>query len=198
MAKKNTANANDMAEIIASISPNDIEKFNDSTSTSKKLVIILLLLWILWSLNITITNPINAIAIPDNCFLFNLSWRNTLANNKTAMISIGPANKLSLDAPTLLTASYHVNIPTERKREAGINSLNERNKGIARLLINFKIINKKIPEIAILKAEIDNGEIPNNNVRDSIRIDSHVKIIANKKTIQDFLIKSNNKIMQFV
>src|ERR1044072_3591253 len=114
------------------------------------------------------------------------------------MISIGPANKLSLDAPTLLTASYHVNIPTERKREAGIKSLSERNKGGARLLTNFKIINKKIPEIAILKAEIDNGEIPNNNVRYSIRIDSHVKIIANKKTIQDFLIKSNNKIVQFV
>ena len=29
LAKKNTANAKDIAEIIASISPNDIEKFND-------------------------------------------------------------------------------------------------------------------------------------------------------------------------
>lgn len=194
MAKKNTANANDIAEIIASISPNEIEKFNDSTSTRIKFVIMLVLL-ILWSLNITITKPTNAIAIPDNCFLFNISCRNNLANSKTAMISIGPANKLSLDAPTLLTASYHVNIPNERKIEAGMKSLNECNKNVSRLLINFKIINKKMPDIAILKADIDKGEIFNNNVRYSIRIDSHVKIIANKKTIQDFLIKSNNKIV---
>ena len=188
-AKKNTANANDIAEIIASTSPNEIEKFNDSNSIRTKFMIPLLS--ILWSLNITITNPTNAIAIPDNCFLFNLSWRNTLANNKTVIISIGPASKLSLDAPTLLTASYQVNIPTERKREAGIKSLNECNRGIFLFLTKFKIVNKRIPDIAILNADIDNGEIPNNNVRYSIRIDSNDKIIANKKTIQDFLINSS-------
>jgi hypothetical protein len=44
LAKKNTANANDIAEIIASISPNEIEKFNDSTSTRIKFVIMLVLL----------------------------------------------------------------------------------------------------------------------------------------------------------
>ena len=188
-AKKNTANANDIAEIIASTSPNEIEKFNDSNSI--RTIFIIPLLSILWSLNITITNPTNAIAIPDNCFLFNLSWRNTLANNKTAIISIGPASKLSLDAPTLLTASYQVNIPTERKREAGIKSLNECNREIFLFLTKFKIVNKRIPDIAILNADIDNGEIPNNNVRYSIRIDSNDKIIANKKTIQDFLINSS-------
>ena len=188
-AKKNTANANDIAEIIASTSPNEIEKFNDSNSI--KTIFIIPLLSILWSLNITITNPTNAIAIPDNCFLFNLSWRNTLANNKTVIISIGPASKLSLDAPTLLTASYQVNIPVERKREAGIKSLNECNRGIFLFLTKFKIVNKRIPDIAILNADIDKGEIPNNNVRYSIRIDSNDKIIANKKTIQDFLINSS-------
>lgn len=188
-AKKNTANAKDIAEIIASTSPNEIEKFNDSNSI--RTIFMIPLLSILWSLNITITNPTNAIAIPDNCFLFNLSWRNTLANNKTAIISIGPASKLSLDAPTLLTASYQVNIPAERKREAGIKSLNEFNRGIFLFLIKFKIVNKRIPDIAILNADIDNGEIPNNNVRYSIRIDSNDKIIANKKTIQDFLINSS-------
>ena len=189
-AKKNTANAKDNAEIIASISPNEIEKFNDSILI-RTILIIILLLSILWSLSITITNPTNAIAIPDNCFLFNLSWRNTLANNKTAIISIGPASKLSLDAPTLLTASYQVNIPTERKREAGIKSLNECNRWFFFLLVKFKIVNKRTPDIAILNADIDNGEIPNNKVRYSIRIDSNDKIIANKKTIQDFLINSN-------
>lgn len=188
-AKKNTANANDIAEIIASTSPNEIEKFNDSNSI--RTIFMIPLLSILWSLNITITNPTNAIAIPDNCFLFNLSWRNTLANNKTAIISIGPASKLSLDAPTLLTASYQVNIPAERKREAGIKSLNECNRGIFLFLTKFKIVNKRIPDIAILNADMDNGEIPNNNVRYSIRIDSNDKIIANKKTIQDFLINSS-------
>lgn len=188
-AKKNTANAKDIAEIIASTSPNEIEKFNDSNSI--RTIFIIPLLSILWSLNITITNPTNAIAIPDHCFLFNLSWRNTLANNKTAIISIGPASKLSLDAPTLLTASYQVNIPNERKREAGIKSLNECNRGIFLFLTKFKIVNKRIPDIAILNADIDNGEIPNNNVRYSIRIDSNDKIIANKKTIQDFLINSS-------
>ena len=38
-------------------------------------------------------------------------------------------------------------------------------------LTKFKIVNKRIPDIAILNADIDNGEIPNNNVRYSIRID---------------------------
>lgn len=188
-AKKNTANAKDIAEIIASTSPNEIEKFNDLNSI--RAIFMIPLLSILWSLSITIINPTNAIAIPENCFLFNRSWRNTLDNNKTVIISIGPANKLSLDAPTLLTASYQVNIPAERKREAGIKSLNECNGGIFLLLTKFKIINKRVPDIAILNADIDNGEIPNNNVRYSIRIDSKDKIIANKKTIQDFLINSN-------
>jgi hypothetical protein len=111
---------------------------------------------------------------------------------------MGPANRLSLDAPTLLTASYQVNIPVERKREAGIKSLNECNREVFLLLTKFKIINKRIPDIAILNADIDNGEIPNNNVRYSIRIDSNDKIIANKKTIQDFLINSNKIWLKFV
>jgi hypothetical protein len=111
---------------------------------------------------------------------------------------MGPANRLSLDAPTLLTASYQVNIPIERKREAGIKSLNECNRGVFLLLTKFKITNKRIPDIAILNADIDNGEIPNNNVRYSIRIDSNDKIIANKKTIQDFLINSNKIWLKFV
>lgn len=196
-AKKNTAAAKDIAEIIASTSPNEIEKFNDLNSI-RTIFMIPLLLSILWSLSITITNPTNAIAIPDNCFLFNLSWRNSLANNKTVIISMGPANRLSLDAPTLLTASYQVNIPIERKREAGIKSLNECNRGVFLLLTKFKITNKRIPDIAILNADIDNGEIPNNNVRYSIRIDSNDKIIANKKTIQDFLINSNKIWLKFV
>ena len=196
-AKKNTANAKDIAEIIASTSPNEIEKFNDLNSI-RVIFMIPLLLSIFWSLSITSTNPTNAIAIPDNCFLFNLSCKNTLANNKTVIISIGPANRLSLDAPTLLTASYQVNIPVERKREAGIKSLNECNSGFFLLLTKFKIVNKRIPEIAILNADIDNGEIPNNNVRYSIRIDSNDKIIANKKTIQDFLINSNKIWLKFV
>jgi hypothetical protein len=59
------------------------------------------------------------------------------------------------------------------------------------LFTKFKINNKRTPEIAILKADIAKGEIPNNSVRYSIRIDSHDKIIANKKTIHDFLINSN-------
>lgn len=124
LAKKNTANAKDIAEIIASISPNEIEKFNNSTSIMVTFVIPLLLL-MLWSLNITIINPTSAIPTPDNCFLFNFSWRKIRAKNRTAIISIGPANRLSFDAPILLTASYHVNIPTERKIEAGTKSLKE-------------------------------------------------------------------------
>ena len=60
--------------------------------------------------------------------------------------------------------------------------MNECNRGVCLLLTKFKIINKRIPDIAILNADIDNGEIPNNNVRYSIRIDSNDKIIANKKT----------------
>ena len=72
LAKKNTANAKDIAEIIASISPNVIEKFS-SVSTSIMVTFIIPLLLILWSLNSTIINPSNAIPTPDNCFLFNFS-----------------------------------------------------------------------------------------------------------------------------
>ena len=43
----------------------------------------------------------------------------------------------------------------------------------------------------MLKADIAKGEIPNNSVRYSIRIDSDDRITANKKTIHDFLINSN-------
>ena len=188
-AIKNTANAKHIAEIIASTSPNEIEKSNVLNSTRIIFMIPLSLTW--WSLSITITNPTSAIAIPENCCLFSRSWRNSLDNNKIAVISIGPANKLSLDAPTLLTASYQVKIPAERKREAGIKSLNECNRWFFFLLVKFKIVNKRTPDIAILNADIDNGEIPNNKVRYSIRIDSKDKIIANKKTIQDFRINSN-------
>lgn len=59
------------------------------------------------------------------------------------------------------------------------------------MLTKFNVNNNRIPDIAILNADIANGEIPNNNVRYSIRIDSNDKITANKKTIHDFLIKSN-------
>lgn len=108
------------------------------------------------------------------------------------IISIGPANRLSFDAPTLLTASYHVNTPAERKIDAGIKSLiDEKTIDFCLLFTKFKINNNRTPEIAILKADIAKGEIPNNSVRYSIRIDSHDKIIANKKTIHDFLINSN-------
>lgn len=59
------------------------------------------------------------------------------------------------------------------------------------MLTKFKVNNNRIPDIAILNADIANGEISKNNVRYSIRIDSNDKITANKKTIHDFLIKSN-------
>ena len=107
------------------------------------------------------------------------------------MISIGPASRLSFEAPTLLTASYHVNTPAERKIEAGTKSLNEQNRGICLLQTNFNINNNRVPDIAILNADIAKGEIPNNSVRYSIRIDSNDKIKANKKTIHDCLINSN-------
>jgi hypothetical protein len=56
------------------------------------------------------------------------------------------------------------------------------------LFTKFKISNNRTPEIAILNAEIAKGEIPNKSVRYSIRIDSHDRRTANKKTIHDFLI----------
>ena len=55
----------------------------------------------------------------------------------------------------------------------------------------LRLIITDIPDIAILNADIANGEIPNNSVRYSIRIDSNDKINANKKTIHDCLINSN-------
>lgn len=79
----------------------------------------------LLSLNNTITNPASAIPIPVNWILFNRSRRNNLAKNSIAIISIGPARRLSFEAPTLLTASYQVNIPSERNIEGGMNSFQE-------------------------------------------------------------------------
>ena len=39
LAKKNTANAKDIAEMIASMSPSEIEKFNDSTANMVTFII---------------------------------------------------------------------------------------------------------------------------------------------------------------
>ena len=140
------------------------------------------------SLNSTMTNPVIATATPVNCTLFSLSCKNNLANSNIIIVSIGPAKRLSFEAPILLTASYQVNIPIERKMEAGMKSFQDLK------IKNFffvKIIDNKrssVPDIAILKAEIDKGEIPSKRVRYSMRIDSIDKTNANKKTIQDLLI----------
>jgi hypothetical protein len=142
----------------------------------------------LLSLNNTTTKPARAMATPANWILFNLSLRNNLAKNNIAIISIGPARRLSFEAPILLTASYQVKIPIERKIDAGMNSFQEWKIECGFFVILVDINNNNVPEIAILKAEIDNGDIPNSLVRYSIIIDSIEKISANKKTIHDFLI----------
>lgn len=186
LVKKKTASAKKIAEKTASISPNSIENWNRSKLTLKIGTPILLSTTLL-SLNSTMTNPVIATATPVNCTLFSLSCKNNLAKNNIAIVSIGPDKRLSFEAPILLTASYHVKIPIERKMEAGMKSFHDWK--IENFFFVKRIDNKSsVPDIAILKAEIDKGEIPSKRVRYSMRIDSIDKTNANKKTIHDLLI----------
>lgn len=187
LVKKKTASAKKIAEKTASISPNSIENWNRSKLTLKIGTPILLSTTLL-SLNSTMTNPVIATATPVNCTLFSLSCKNNLAKNNIAIVSIGPDKRLSFEAPILLTASYHVKIPIERKMEAGMKSFHDWK--IENFFFVKRIDNKRssVPDIAILKAEIDKGEIPSKRVRYSMRIDSIDKTNANKKTIHDLLI----------
>ena len=109
------------------------------------------------------------------------------AKNKITIVSIGPDNNASLDAPILLTASYHPNIPNARKVEAPKRYFQDfKNIDIRCLKIEYSIDNNNSPDIGILNAEMASGEICNVSVKYSMNIPSMDKISAKRNTIHEF------------
>jgi hypothetical protein len=136
--------------------------------------------------------PANAIITPISCTVLNLSLRKSQARNNTATVSRGPASRPSFEAPTLLTESYHVNIPPARKIEAGIRYFHDLKIVIFFLMAQVIISSNTSPANEMLIAAIAREEISSNPVSSSTIIDSIDSVTAWRKTTQDFRIKIIN------
>lgn len=184
LLRNRTPIAKPSAERIASISPKlIIDNNEDAVVVVVFNVLILPTTLILRLLAIAKMNPINPIMMPIMWNLFNLSFRNILAKTTIMTISIGPAMRASFEAPILLIESYHVNIPSERDKDAKIRIFHDLVKRIIVSLYFLKIRDATssniIPANVMLTAESMIGENWRKYVvRYSIMMDSMDMAIA--------------------
>jgi hypothetical protein len=102
------------AESIASKSPKVITSGNIELKCNERLEMVA-------------KNPNNAIITPTSWIFRSLSFRSNHASINTSIVSKGPANSPSFEAPTLVTESYHKNTAAARNMEPITNNFHELN-----------------------------------------------------------------------
>jgi hypothetical protein len=160
-----TPAANVKADSIASKSPN-VKGIDNGKSKCEEL------------LDTAATNPDKAMKTPASCLFRNFSFRNNHARINTTTVSRGPAKRPSLDAPTLVTESYHKNTAAARNAEPLSNNFHDLNTVIFLFKKNIRANSRRAPAMGMLIPPTRREDIPGISVRNSTIIDSKESSIA--------------------